>query len=248
MKKLLQLSLLTYYKNWVMWLTIIGLEILFNVINVQTDLNMYYLRKGPLNPEQMTQAIKNFGVQFECPVTILSYLLIAFMVSTFYTTGIFKRFLFDGLNRYELIFFQLLISILAPILITIVGFLSTQVLLLIYLGIPSLSLITYIQWDMLTLSILGSFIIVQFFLLFVNIFQNLTGLIIPAIVSVADPIAAGYTRVILKVDYYKYYPKEILDAVTSPEELPEHPVLILGLLYAVIILVTNAYLLKSKNQ
>lgn len=247
MKKLLQLSLLTYYKNWAMWLTIIGLEILYNTLNVYQTLDSYYLKAGDLNASRTAEAIKNFGVDFDCPITIVSYLLIAYMISSFYTNGIFKRFLFDGITRFELVFFQLLISILGPILITVVGFISTQVLLIIYLGLPSLSLITYIQWDLLLLSILGSFIVIQFFLLFINLFYSLVGLVIAAIIGIADPIGAGYTETVLKSDYYQYFLSRILNSVSSPLELPEISVLVTGLIITVLIIVSNALLIINKN-
>lgn len=248
MKKLLQLSLLTYYKNWVMWLTIIGLEILRDIFDIYSNLFYYYDKQGNINQDKALEAIKGYGVGFDSSVTLISILLITYLVSTYYSTGIFKRFLFDGLTRYELVLFQLLISILAPVLIVIVGFLSTQILLLSYFGTVSFSFISYVEWDLLLLGILGSVVIIQFFMLFVNIFKNMLGLVIPLIITIADPIAAAYTRNVLKVDYDKYYPREVLNAIVSPTTLPELSILITGLILTVLILTSNAYLLINKNQ
>lgn len=76
MKKLLQLSLLTYYKNWVMWLTIIGLEIIGDVYGIYNNLFYYYDKQGNINPEKALEAIKGYGVEFDSSVTLISILLL----------------------------------------------------------------------------------------------------------------------------------------------------------------------------
>lgn len=240
MMRLIKLAWLVLLRNWVLLLVLLA----FNAGG-----NLWGLMADTRPPDEITTplAVNAALYTFDASLGFYSLAIVLFFMHTLYAKGVMRRLLLDGLSRYDLVLWQLVVVGLVTLAAFAINLASTQALVLKQAGSAGWNFITHLNWPHTVVVLVASIVSSTAYLIGLNLRRGFLGVVLVALViwGLQALGAVLHSKEVLERDYTPHTLKHNLFSENA--QLDTGPLSVL-ILCGVLVMLGHAATLLRRNQ